>query len=129
MLYYSQVKYMTQLQMDKFLIESLKNILEIAKDDYDYIKDEKSPEYIEIKEDFEEVIAGLESLLPVIKSVDDLACQDEDTITFVYELLDEYAGNFIISSEPNQQKKDLETYNKLEELLYLFLDSDEDELD
>ncbi len=120
---------MTQLQMDKFLIESLKNILEIAKDDYDYIKDEKSPEYIEIKEDFEEVIAGLESLLPVIKSVDDLACQDEYNITFVYELLDEYAGNFIISSEPNQQKKDLETYNKLEELLYLFLDSDEDELD
>jgi len=112
--------------MDEFFIETLKNILSEYKECADYIKDLNTPEYEEIKEDYSFVIDDITNLLKNVKTLDDLAEMDEDEIGYVYEYLDEYATNFVISNEIQQKLKDQKEYKQLDELLNLFLDDDED---
>lgn len=118
---------MTESELDVFFTETLKKILEDTKDCAAYIQHLNTPEYEEIKEDYQADIEDLTALIKEIKSIDDLAETDEDTITRVFEFIEGYAGNFVISAQPEQKKKDLEEYAKLEEILNLFFDSDEDE--
>lgn len=116
-------------ELDTFFIDTLKKILEITKDDADYVKDFHSEEYKEIQEDYEYTINQLTELLKTVKTIDDLAMQDEETITDVYDYIATYADNFVISCDPAQKQKDLEQYDKLEEILDLFLDSDDDDFE
>lgn len=118
---------MNDEELDKFFIETLKNILEDVKDCYLSVKSENSEEYLEIKEDYEYIISDLENLLKNVKSIDDLALLDEEEIGNVYEYIEAYTDNFVIRSEKELRKKDLEEHQKLEELLDLFLDDDDDE--
>lgn len=118
---------MNDEELDKFFIETLKNILEDVKDCYLSVKSENSEEYLEIKEDYEYIISDLENLLKNVKSIDDLALMDEEEIGNVYEYIEAYTDNFVIRSEKELRKKDLEEHQKLEELLDLFLDDDDDE--
>lgn len=103
---------------------NFKKILLDMKDSFESVKNENSEEYQEIKEDFEYVISDLTNILSSVKSLDDLALLDEEEIGNVYDYLDSYAEVFVIRSEPELRKKDLEEYKKLEEILDLFLDDE-----
>ena len=118
---------MTERELDDFFVLTLKNLLLDMKDCKNYVKDIKTPEYKEILEDYDASINLLSDLLKSVKTIEDLAEQDEETISDVYDLIAGYADNFIISSKPEQKEKDLLEYEKLEELLSLFLDEDDDE--
>ena len=118
---------MTEEELDEYFIETLKKILADVKDCKDYIKDLHTPEYDEIRADYDEQISLLTSLLAVIKGIDDLAEMDEETITAVYDFIADYADNFLIAPDGEQQEKDWAEYDKLEELLDLFMDTEEED--
>lgn len=117
---------MTEEDMDDFFIETLKKILLDMKDSFESVKNENSEEYQEIKEDYEYVIEDLSNILKSVKTLDDLALLDEEEIGNVYEYIEAYTDNFVIRSEEDSRKKDLEEHQKLEELLNLFLDDDDE---
>lgn len=117
---------MTDKELDKFLIKTLKAILEDTIECKEYVKDLHTPEYKEIHEDYDYTIDELTDLLNEITGIDDLAEQDPDIVDDVYELIAGWTGNYIISNEPNQKIKDEQEYNKLLELLSLFMDTDDD---
>lgn len=116
---------MTDEELDIYFIDILNRVLADLKDCADYVKDLHTPEYDEINEDFDYSITQLTELLKEIHTIDDLAQQDDDLITDVFEYIQSYADNFIISNVPEQKEKDLAEYAKLEELLNLFLDTDD----
>ena len=118
---------MTEEELDEYFIETLKKILADVKDCKDYIKNLHTPEYDEIRADYDEQISLLTSLLAGIKGIDDLAQMDEETITAVYDFIADYADNFLIAPDGEQQEKDWAEYDKLEELLDLFMDTEEEE--
>ena len=118
---------MTDEELDLFLIETLKNILENVKEYKDYVKDLNTAEYKEIKAYYDDEIGLLSRLIKEIKGIEDLAEYDEETITAVYDLIADFADNFIISADSLQREKDLAEYDKLEELMALFLDADDEE--
>lgn len=117
---------MTYEELDEFYIQTLKNILADTKECKDYVKNLHTPEYDDINQDYDESISLLDKLISTTKSIDDLAELGEDTITLVYDLIASYADNFLISADPKQRKKDMKEYDKLEELMSLFLDTDDD---
>lgn len=116
---------MTDEELDIYFIDILNRVIAELKDCADYVKELHTPEYDEINEDFEYSITQLTALLKVVHTIDDLAQQNDDLITDVFEYIQCYADNFIISNEPVQKEKDLAEYEKLEELLNLFLDTDD----
>ena len=117
---------MTYEQLDEFYIQTLKKILADTKECKDYVKDLHTPEYDDINQDYDESISLLNKLISTTKTIDDLAELGEDEITLVYDLIASFADNFIISADPKQRKKDMKEYDKLEELMSLFLDADDD---
>lgn len=120
---------MTDSEQDEFFIKILKDILTELKESSEHCKKYTDEENKEIYEENLENIEVLEDIIKNISGIDDLAEMDEDTITAVYEFLAEYAGNFVIAPESNktQHRKDKEDYSKLEEILYLFLDTEDEE--
>lgn len=118
---------MTDEELDAFFIETLKNILADAENCKNDVKDIHTPEYDEINAEYDEAINLLTSLLNDIKSLDDLAQKDEEVITSVYDYIAAWADNFVIAADNEQREKDFAEYEKLEEILDLFLDSDDSE--
>lgn len=117
---------MTDEELDLFFIETLGKILKNVKEYRDYVKDLNTAEYREIKAYYDDEIELLSSLINKVKCIEDLAEYDEETITAVYDYIADFADNFIIAADDIQRKKDLAEYEKLEELMALFLDADED---
>lgn len=117
---------MTYEELDEFFIETLKKILAETKDCKEYVKNLHTPEYVEINRDYDDSIALLEKLISNTKTLDDLAETDEDTITQVYDYIASYADNLLISPDPKQRKLDMKKYYKLEELMSMFLDTEDD---
>lgn len=117
---------MTEKEMDLFFMDALKKFLKETEDCAEYIKGIKGRDYDEIRAEYEYVIADLQDLLDNIRTLEDLAQMDEETIGAVFDYIQEYADNFVISNEAEQQKKDLEEYAKIEEILDLFFDEDEE---
>lgn len=115
---------MTDRETDRFLISTLQNILADMQDCATYAANRNSEEYKEIQRDFKFSIRNLQKILQKVRSLENLAECEESQIADVYDYIEEYYANLIISAEPNQQKKDLEEAAKLEELLSLFYDSD-----
>ena len=118
---------MTEEELDEYFICTLKKILVEVKECKDYVKDLHTPEYDEINADYDEQLELLSSIIQEVSSVDDLAQMDEETITAVYDFLADYADNFLIAPDGEQQEKDWAEYDKLEELLDLFMDTEEDD--
>lgn len=118
---------MDDSELDEFFIKTLYAILEDMKDCAEYIKNQNSPEFKEIKDDYKKSIKSLSKLLKKIHSIDDLAETSDDTITEVFEYIEDYTANFVIAAENPQKQKDLEEYDKLEALLFLFVDDDNPE--
>lgn len=116
---------MTDEELDIYFIDILNRVIAELKDCADYVRELHTPEYDEINEDFDYSITQLTALLKEVHTIDDLAQQNDDLITDVFEYIQCYADNFIISNEPVQKEKDLAEYEKLEELLNLFLDTDD----
>ncbi len=118
---------MTDEELDIFFIEELKKILADMKDCSEAAKKQTWEEYDEIKEDYAYVIDDLENLLETVHSIDDLALTSDEEITNVYEYLEAYRDYLPISAEPEEQKKNLQEYNNITEILDLFTDDEEDE--
>lgn len=116
---------MTDEELDSLLIEILNEYLAETKQDAEYIKNQKSKDYKEVKEDYHFVIEHLTNLLPNIHSLDDLAEMDEEDISLVYDYIAEYAGNFIIREDPRYKEADLKKYSGIEEILNMFMDDDD----
>ncbi len=116
---------MTEKEMDVFFTSTLKKILNELQDCAEYIRNLHGKEYDEIREDYAYTIEDLSDIIENIKSIADLSEMDEETIGAVFDYLEEYSDNFIISSDEGQMKKDLDEYKKLEEILDLFYDDGE----
>ena len=116
---------MTEEELDEYFICTLKKILVEVKECKDYVKDLHTPEYDEINADYDEQIELLSSIIKEVSSVDDLAQMDEETITAVYDFIADYADNFLIA--PVYRIKGDLSSDKLEELLDLFMDTEEDD--
>lgn len=116
---------MTDDELDTFFVELLNRILDEVKDCSEYLGKPKTKEQKEIKKDYDFVIKHISKLLKSVKSIDDLAEEDDDTIDSVYGYIEAYAENFVISADEPQKSRDLEEYKKIEEILDLFLDTDD----
>lgn len=116
---------MTNQETDCFLISTLQNILTDMQECAAYISNQNSAEYKKIRYDLKSAIQNLQKILHKVHNLEDLAKCKEKQISDVYEYIEEYYANFIISAAPNQQKKDLKDAAKIEELLSLFYDSDD----
>ncbi|MCR4627212.1 MAG: hypothetical protein K5640_06150 [Treponema sp.] len=127
-------EYLDPIVTDKFFIDCLKEFLQIKKDELNYLEKNSSAYsntskdsiFGELKEDLESVISSLTEILSSIKTIDDLSLSDGETINSVFEYLEEFADNFVISNDEIQRKKDYDKYHQIEELLFLFYDEDED---
>lgn len=122
-------KLMTDDELDLFFIDTLKNVYADLQECAEYTKKLNTLEYIEINEDYKYSLSLLTELINNCKTIDDLAELDEEIIDEVYEYIASYTDNFIINAYEPQKNKDMEAYQKLEELLDLFLDTDEEDFD
>ena len=130
-------EYSDPIVTDKFFIDCLKEFLQLKKDELNYLEKNSSAYsntskdsiFGELKEDLESVISSLTEILSSIKTIDELSLSDGETINSVFEYLEEFADNFVISNDEIQRKKDYDKYHQIEELLFLFYDEDEDDND
>ena len=117
---------MTEKEMDSFFVETLKKSLADMKDWLEYKKDEPGEIYDEIREGYECEIQELSEIVGSINSLGDLAEKDEETIGAVFDYLEGYYDNFVISSDEKKQAADLKEYEKLSILMDMFYDEDEE---
>ncbi len=118
---------MTDEELDEYFVHVLKTILEEYKEYAACIKTPVSEDDQEMMEDYDYVIQDITEILSQVTCIEDLAEMDEDTITAVYNYIDEHATNFVIAADGPQREKDMSEHGKLVELLDLFLDNDSEE--
>lgn len=118
---------MTDEELDEYFVHVLKTILEEYKEYAACIKTPVSEDDQEMMEDYDYVIQDLSEILSQVTCIEDLAEMDEDTITAVYNYIDEHTTNFVIAADGPQREKDMAEHGKLVELLDLFLDDDSEE--
>ncbi|MCR4790225.1 MAG: hypothetical protein K5839_04020 [Treponemataceae bacterium] len=118
---------MTDDELDSFFLQTLTKTLDYLKECRSYVEKYKWTNINEVLEDYDILISDLTEILPSINSIDDLAQMNGDLITNIYDSLDAYAESFVISQDSDQQKNDLQEYAKIEEILNLFMDEDEEE--
>lgn len=118
---------MTDDELDQYFVDTIKAVLDLFKESADYEKkynDEAAQDNIEY---YQQMISSLEEVCKNAGTIDDLGDFSEDVITDIFDAITAYAEAFTISADPQQRKTDLQEYEKLEELLYVFCDSDEDD--
>lgn len=118
---------MTDKELDQYFIQTLKNALELFNESLDHEKKYTDDASDNNQEYYGQIISSIETICKKVKTIDDLADMDEDIITDAFDAITAYAEAFVISSDEEQRKKDLEEYEKLEELLYIFCDADEED--
>ena len=114
-------------ELDQYFVDTIKAVLNLFKESADYERkynDEAAQDNIEY---YYKMISSLEDVCKNVRTIDDLGDFSEDIITDIFDAITAYAEAFIISAEPQQREKDLQEYEKLEELLYVFCDSDDDD--
>lgn len=114
---------MNDEEYDLFFIKLLKDILFDLEDTYNYVKKYTLSEYNSIIQNLEESINELKSVLVKIKNIDEFSELDYEIIDHIYENIYDYASNFVISVE--SKEKDLEEYEKIEDILFMFVDDEE----
>lgn len=120
---------MTDKETDELLVKILNNYLAEITESNAYIKSYNSKYFAEVIEQNKVIIEELNSVLKVVKTVEDLALQDEEIIGGVFEYLEDFVGNFVISATSESRKKNMEELQNLNDLLNLFYDDDEDNED
>ena len=117
---------MTEQELDSFFIETLNKALAEMKISLEYIKDIPGDDYDDVRSDYKFMIEDLSSILKNVKSINDLAEMDDETIGAVFDYIEMYAEGFVISNEPGQKEKDMAEYEKIQTLMDLFYDEDDD---
>lgn len=117
---------MTDSEVDEFLVDVLKKILSDLEENREYEKSKGGSFIQDLLEDYDEAIGEVKNLVQKVTCVEDLADCGEEEVMLAFEFLESYAGNFVIASEEPQKSLDMKEYEKLDELLYLFYDADED---
>lgn len=118
---------MTDDELDQYFVDTIKAVLDLFRESADYERkynDEAAQDNIEY---YQQMISSLEEVCKNAGTIDDLGDFSEDVITDIFDAITAYAEAFTISADPQQRKTDLQEYEKLEELLYVFCDSDEDD--
>ena len=118
-------------EIDRYLCDVFVRIKKQLVEYNDYIKEDQTPEYREISEDYLQDIAHIERLQPKLRGIAALCRMEEDDIDFVYQCLAMYESTFVFSAGPASQiEKEEEEYGKLSYILEMFsFDEDEDEED
>ncbi|MBQ5472569.1 MAG: hypothetical protein IIT58_11300 [Treponema sp.] len=115
---------------DEYFISVLKECLAEQKEYWEYLKNTEDSELFEIRDEYKNNYDDLNGILSHIKTIDDLSLTDEDTIGFVFECLESHAESFIIDhTDKKSLKASQKEYEKLEALLDLFYDEDDEEED
>lgn len=117
---------MTHSEFDQFFIETLQNIIADTKEYDAYIRTQTSRDYKDIRKDYAFTIKDLQRFLKKIHTIKDLEKLSVNQITRLYEYLQDYYDNFIISNEPEQKEKDLAYAAKLDKIMNLFVDADDE---
>lgn len=118
---------MTDDELDQYFVDTIKAVLDLFRESADYERkynDEAAQDNIEY---YQQMISSLEEVCKNAGTIDDLGDFSEDVITDIFDAITAYAEAFTISADPQQRKTDLQEYEKLEELLYVFCDSDEED--
>lgn len=118
---------MTDNELDQYFIQTLKSALTLFKENSEHEKKYNDDASNDNQEYYQQMISSIETICKSVKTIDDLEEFDEDIITDVFDAITAYAEAFIISADEVQRKKDMQEYEKLEELLYIFCDSDEED--
>lgn len=119
---------MKEENIDLILERVLKAIYDDIKDCLHYTEKMHSSEYDSINEGYEKALKKMEHLKKNVHSIEDLAKMDEETITDVFEYIQFYADNYVISPEGSKEfEKNMEEYSKIESLLSLFFDEDDED--
>lgn len=118
---------MTEKEQDEYLMTVLRRYVEVLKDANDAEKQNNYPNSKNAVSENDEIISDLEEIAAKINSIEELAEQGADEIDTVFEAVSAYAGDFIVSAEEDQRKKDLEECTKLEEIIWLFYDQDDED--
>lgn len=118
---------MTDEEIDKYFIHIMQESLALFKDSAEYEKKYDDKEAQTNLRYYNQIIFSLEEICKKVKSIDDLEELGEDAVNFAFEAIAGYAEAFIISNKKEQRQNDLKEYEKLEILLNLFCDFDEDD--
>lgn len=125
---------MTEKEQDELLFSILRQFIKILIEANEYEKQQNYPDSKKTILENEKTISVLSGITAEINSIEQLAELDEDIIDIVFEALAEYEGDFTVSAELEQRKKDLEFCKKMDELVWLFTggedsESEEDEFE
>lgn len=118
---------MTEKEQDEFLIQVLARFIESLKESTEAEKQKNYPNAQTSIADNEQTISALTEVAAKINSIEELAELGGDAIDIVFEAVSAYAGDFVISADPDQRKRDFEECSKLEEIIWLFYDEEDDE--
>lgn len=118
---------MTEKEQDEFLMQVLGRYIESLKETIEAEKQNNYPNAQTAIEDNEQTISELTEITAKINSIEELAELGGDAIDIVFEVVSAYAGDFVISADSDQRKKDFEECSKLEEIIWLFYDEDDEE--
>ena len=118
---------MTEKEQDEFLIQVLARFIESLKESTEAEKQKNYPNAQTSIADNEQTISALTEIAAKINSIEELAELGGDAIDIVFEAVSAYAGDFVISADPDQRKRDFEECSKLEEIIWLFYDEEDDE--
>lgn len=116
---------MTEKEQDEYLLFVLRRYIEILRESNAIEKKNDYPDAESSVKENEEMISRLEQITAEINSIEELAQLEDDSIDIVFEAVSAYAGDFVVSSDENQRKKDFEECSKLEEIIWLFYDEED----
>lgn len=105
----------------EFFLHTLEIIISQIEEELEVVEKYSESDYRDIEEDYKEVLELLHDILPEITSLNSLANLEADEIDFIYECLQTYADNFIITNRDEILHKQQESeYKHLEKLLDMF---------
>ncbi len=105
----------------EFFLHTFEVILSHLNEELEVAKKNLESEYREIEEDYLEVIEILRDVLPEITSLNAIENLESDEIDFIYECLQTYADNFVITHRDSILRKQQELeYSRLEKLISMF---------
>ena len=92
------------MNKDEFLVKSFNEILKQAKENLSCIQKDNYEYTPELQDDYSDIIAILEDILPEISGISSLHKLDEEDYAFMFEMLNSYAEVFIIDGTKDEEK-------------------------
>lgn len=117
---------MNQKEFDQLFFKILKEANALFADYIEYEKKINDKEAKSSIEYYEHLIASNNLVCSKISLTDELVQFDEDVITDIFESIAAYADAFVVRATEPERTQDLEKYKRVNELLNLFCDVDEE---